>query len=445
MSDHGLPMDFAYDNYGADIDELHVELTKVRGENGLIFRELNSLGERVDKLTLIADSEAIGELKNEIGGIRGDVERILSILSLSSGSAVNAADARLEARVAALEAAARTTASGSLAAKANQAAGRSAPVSASVAAAAAGPTSVPASAPASAPAPTTGATAPTASAAPTATAAAPALSTDQATATPPSSTKPVPPAAGSWVDVVKKKKGKAPITVEALKASSDPLGVLLVKPPEAVTTEIMVTHLTLPLSIEAQQRPHLAWRTAMKAITGDTPLQIVLVHCRRAIVYWDVSDIRKKAPILRALDGRGSLKFPVEADEVKDHVYLRAYLGGFFKLLRLAALKGLSQASRTWILDKAEERWRLSKDKIRRNMWLRRISQDRDALNSGEKVAEGLSPSLDFSRPDPKPGQASSVPCITGDQWIADAVYLIREQAEVRAREGAAAARREKG
>ena len=47
-------------------------------------------------------------------------------------------------------------------------------------------------------------------------------------------------------------------------------------------------------------------------------------------------------------------------------------------------------------------------------------------------VAEGLEPSLDLSRPAQKPLVTAAVPCVTGEQWIAEAMYLIREQVEAR-------------
>ena len=180
-----------------------------------------------------------------------------------------------------------------------------------------------------------------------------------------------------------KKKHKKPslLTAETLKASPDPLGIILAKTHATMdgTSEVMVTHLAMPLSIKAQYRPYLAWRTALKAITGNSPLNVVLVHPRRAIVFWDVSDVNRKIPILRTLDGRGFLRLPADVGTVANNHHLRGYLGGYFKLLRQAALKGLPADTITWVFDKAEEHWRKSKDKVtsRKYWWLKRIVWDR--------------------------------------------------------------------
>ena len=111
----------------------------------------------------------------------------------------------------------------------------------------------------------------------------PSASTSAPTGAPPGA--PEPPEA-SWTKVEKKKKGPAVLTVEMIETSKDRLGLLLAQDFKGrETLEVLVTHAVIPLSIKAQTRPYLAWRTLLVSLTGQRPLNIVLIHPRRAIIY----------------------------------------------------------------------------------------------------------------------------------------------------------------
>lgn len=229
------------------------------------------------------------------------------------------------------------------------------------------------------------------------------------------------------------------LTAEAIKASTDIMGLLLAKDLKgSATTEILMTQAIIPLSIKAQSRPYLAWRTILKTVTGLTPLNVTLIHPRRALLYWDVTDTTRKGKILRALDSAGFFRFPGEEGAVSDHHILRAYKNGYFKLLRQAALSGRTPQSIEWILSKAEEYWRQSTDKVRRHIWLRRIAWDRKALAEGTVVAAGVEPNLD---PNGKPAgymrPQDMTPRVSCQKWVCDFVYLLRDQQEARSRQAA--------
>ena len=244
----------------------------------------------------------------------------------------------------------------------------------------------------------------------------------------------VPEADGPWkkVETKKKKKGPTVLTVEMIETSKDRLGLLLAQDFKGrETREILVTHAVVPLSVKAQTRPYLAWRSLLVALTGQKPLNIVLIHPRRAIIYWDVSDVEKKTRILGALETQGFFRFPAEEGVVADHHYLRAYKSGYFKLLRQAVLVGRTPYTITWILDKAEEFWKASQDKVRRHIWLRRIAWDRQALANGVVVAAGDRPSLNPDSNTTGTGTDDDrTPCVTCQKWICDYIYLTRERQE---------------
>ena len=442
-SDHEGMMDMMDDDYGygGEIEELQEELSKLRKENSMLFKKLNAIDDRLEKLSSTSNSDLIATLQREIGSIKGDVNRILSMLSVSSRtssshlpSADKSASDPLEDRVAAFEAAARA---------ASPAVTISPQVTQTTA------ISKPSGSKAIVQKPSRASTVASASSriAPGAPGASNSASV-LAPTSPPSDATPAASAldaaadggAPSWVEVVKRKRRKAePLSAELIKASSDPMQLLLAKTLTATegTREIMVTHLSIPLSIKAQYRPYLAWRTVLKTATGMNPLNITLVHPRRAIVFWDVTDTSRKLPIIRALDDKKFLILPSDDGMVDDRHYLRAYLGGYFRLLRQAALTGLSPSSVSWILEKAEEHWRRSHDKVRKQMWIKRIAFDKKDFADGVRVAEGVDPPLDPTQLLYKSDSAEVVLRVTSKRWICDAIYLIREQAEARQMETA--------
>ena len=151
----------------------------------------------------------------------------------------------------------------------------------------------------------------------------------------------------------------------------------------------------------------------------------------RSYIDWDVTNYEKKIEILTKLESEEFFRFPAEGGGVSGHHYLRAYKSGYFKLLRQAVLVGRTPRTATWILDKAEEYWKASQDKVRRHIWLRRIAWDRKALADGVTVAAGDLPSLD---PNSKAVGTSvvrdTIPRVSCQKWICDYIYLVREWAE---------------
>ena len=237
-----------------------------------------------------------------------------------------------------------------------------------------------------------------------------------------------------WVKVGKKGRKPDILTAEAIKNSDDPVTLLLTrkKGEVASTVEILVTHAVIPLSIKAQSRPFLAWRHLLKRATGFTPLNIVLIHPRKAIIYWDATSSHVKTKILDILDNLGYFRFPAEEGAISDHHFLRAYKSGYFKLLRQAALVGLSPQSKQWVLDKAQGFWQKSEDKVRRHIWLRRIAWDKKELADGVEVAAGVLPNLDPNYK--KRGVITPLdmtPRVSCLKWIGEYIYLRREQKAV--------------
>ena len=100
------------------------------------------------------------------------------------------------------------------------------------------------------------------------------------------------------------------LSKQMLLEAPDPRAILLKKAvPEArLTLEVMRTTVEAPLSILAQGRPYLAWRSLLKMVTGKVPLLVTLIHPRRAEVYWDVTAPSTRVPLLKALDREGYLR-----------------------------------------------------------------------------------------------------------------------------------------
>ena len=187
----------------------------------------------------------------------------------------------------------------------------------------------------------------------------------------------------------------------------------------------------------------------LKRATGFTPLNIVLIHPRKAILYWDATSSQAKTKILETLENLGFFRFPAEEGAVSDHNFLRAYKSGYFKLLRQAALIGLSSQSKQYVLDKAQEYWQKSNDKVRRHIWLRRIACDKKEMVDGVEVVAGVLPNLDPNYK--KSGFIAPLdmtPRVSSLKWIGEFIYLQRERKEaleqkVRAAEAAQAEKSE--
>jgi hypothetical protein len=240
------------------------------------------------------------------------------------------------------------------------------------------------------------------------------------------------------VEKKKAQKGKV-LTAEDIKAADNPLRLLLATVrQEPSTREVMCTHVAIPLSLRAQTRPYLAMRSVLTRVTGHTPLNITLIHTRKAMVFWDVTDYQVKTKILKTLEDPDFFRFPAEEGEVADHHFLRAYLGGYFDLLRYAVIAQLTPERAARLFAKAEEHWRKSPDKIQRRIWLRRIAADRKGLEEGKLFAPGERPSLD---PDGVVQFDPGAREVTSLKWINTCIYILREQRESRERDEAEARR----
>ena len=185
-------------------------------------------------------------------------------------------------------------------------------------------------------------------------------------------------AAPSYAQVAGKAK-KLGLTREAIEKAADPAKLLLVQPRDAGarTQDVAALVLKAPLTLEAQAKAYLAWKGLLKAKVGSLPLSIVLISPRRCLTYWDVTAEESLPELVKTLWRSGFLEHPVPADTADKALRLRAYLASYFPILRRAALDGLSADDRSWLLEKAETRWKTSADKVAQRMWIKRIKRDR--------------------------------------------------------------------
>jgi len=155
------------------------------------------------------------------------------------------------------------------------------------------------------------------------------------------------------------------------------------KPPEERSPGVVILSAKLPLTRKAQVHPVLAWKHALKVLTGQLPLTISLISPFRAELFFD-SD---KAPgVKEVLREKGYLIEEPPTLAEKDLVRRKeAYLNGFFLPLRRAALEGFDPSQQLKLLDLAsvslEKRF---KDKLTVQQWKHQIAKDRQLISLPE-------------------------------------------------------------
>jgi hypothetical protein len=205
-----------------------------------------------------------------------------------------------------------------------------------------------------------------------------------------------------WTEVKSKSKGKPPVKVVSQPSSSlrssldrateeEALKLLLRVPksPEERSPGIVILSAKLPLTRKAQVHPMLAWKHALRALSGHLPLTISLISPFRAELFYD-SD---KAPeVQNALREKGYLiEEPPPLGE-KDLVRRKgAYLDGFFLPLRRAALMGFDSVQQLKVLDLAslslEKRFR---DRLTVKQWKHQVAKDRQMIHPEESEGSGM-------------------------------------------------------
>ena len=206
-----------------------------------------------------------------------------------------------------------------------------------------------------------------------------------------------PPSDG-WTEVPRSKRSlktsKQPVPVKTPSSKATPsslkdslgglsaaekLKVLLrsPRPDHDRTTMVDIVTVNLPLSKKAQAQPMVAWKQAVKEITGHQPLLVSLVHPCRAEVYVDSAVSMEVKERLRP---QGYLEEDPPELEERDLVRRkRAYLSGYFLPLRRATLQGLDPTQQLQVLQMAEADLNPSKhpDQMTRKQWMFQIKKDR--------------------------------------------------------------------
>lgn len=166
--------------------------------------------------------------------------------------------------------------------------------------------------------------------------------------------------------------------------SSNPqtiLGVLLRKPisPEEKVQKVSSMVVQLDLSGEALQTPYLSWQSAIRAITGEKPLLISLLHPRLAEIFYD----SKLHENFQKLLERGKLSSPFKLNPEKD-IGRRAvaYRKCRFPELRHACLQGFSATEVLQVIDRAKTA--IEKEDIPqplKQLWRHIIKEDQKFFN----------------------------------------------------------------
>ena len=205
----------------------------------------------------------------------------------------------------------------------------------------------------------------------------------------PASSKP------SFIEVLRRGKPK-PITKAMIEAAPDPLELLIAKPDSTrgKTTKISSMVLSTSLARAAKVHPYLTWRTICAKATGNSPLNIVPITPDQVEVFWDVSSETSLATILAGLAKKGVRVDQSPPTEAARGRRLRAYLSSYFVLLRQAALEGLDDASKAWILTSASRRVNGTGDKDAIRVWRRRIAHDTRDYNLTGLMASAEQPAV---------------------------------------------------
>jgi hypothetical protein len=165
--------------------------------------------------------------------------------------------------------------------------------------------------------------------------------------------------------------------LDRVSSKEDTLKVLLrvAKPPEERSSEIVILLAKLPLTKKAQSQPMLAWKQALKTLTGHLPLSISLINPCKAELFYDSKQASEVSQALKELD-----YLIEEHPELTDRDLgrrTRAYLDGYFLPLRRAALTGFSLELQKKVLGHSSECLRTKfPDKLTQQQWKHQIAKD---------------------------------------------------------------------
>jgi hypothetical protein len=201
-----------------------------------------------------------------------------------------------------------------------------------------------------------------------------------------------------------KASGHPPSKV-SLKSSLAPLSdderlrVLLRKSmaPGERTAGVVVVSAALPLSREARLQPIVAWKQAIESLSGHRPL---LVSLRSPCSAELLLDSFSATAVREALSKKGYLleNQPVLGRDLERRK--QAYLRGYFRPLRRAALAGFSLDLQLKLLDLASKGLPKMADPLVRRQWQFQIAKDRSWVQEqvsgpGLQQEEGLQPDME--------------------------------------------------
>jgi hypothetical protein len=170
---------------------------------------------------------------------------------------------------------------------------------------------------------------------------------------------------------------------EALVNSASPeakLKVLLRTPiqEEQMTKEITSFSVTLPLTMKAQTSPTMAFKQAIITLTGHPALNVSLLNSCKAEIFCDSRVTQQMKDIFLA---KGFCTTEVELTSQDIQRRARAYLHGYFRILRLAALSGFPPVVQQQVLDSALKQVSgIAKTPELLRLWRKNISSDRQRL-----------------------------------------------------------------
>ena len=140
----------------------------------------------------------------------------------------------------------------------------------------------------------------------------------------------------------------------------------------------------LPLTKTAQTHPMVAWKQALKTLTGQLPLIVSLTNPWKAELYYESKQVSEVTAALKKANYLVK-ETPVLSERDQER-RKRAYLSGFFLPLRREALMGFSSKDQQLkILDMAlESLEKTFQDKQTRLQWKHHIAKDRAWINEME-------------------------------------------------------------
>jgi hypothetical protein len=148
------------------------------------------------------------------------------------------------------------------------------------------------------------------------------------------------------------------------------------KKPEERHSNVISIFAKVPLTLKAIQEPILAWKQILKEKVGDLPLSISLVNPCTAELFYEENSLHRVLPILKAenylMDQTNHMISEKDMNRRTD-----AYLRGYFRPLRLAALVGFNPECQKKLLLMAKERLeKRFEDKFSRQQWRHHIQKD---------------------------------------------------------------------